>query len=191
LRLVRTHKLFLAIGYSLLVASIFFPIAADFGYLYTTCRPNAGPDPGPQRAVRVTFWSFMHVQESLARINGTWVVTHVQWLSFSQYWDWWGPGSGTILPSSILIPTFILQIIAVLLGLITLLKANTAKKILPSLLAALTLNSLYFAVNSFFQSEVSIGFWLSILSTTSIIAAVAYTILSTHAPATMSELRGG
>ena len=173
MRLVRTHKLFLAIGYCLLVASIFSPFATDSSHLLV--KENPGPYSGPQRVNRATFWSFMHVQEVLSRINGTWVVTYVQWLSFFQYWDWWGPGGGTILPSSILIPTFILQIVAALLGLVTLLKANTAKKIFPALLATLTLNFLYFAGSQILGSEVFIGFWLSILSTTSIIiAALAY-----------------
>ena len=189
MRLVRTHKLFLAIGYCLLVGSIFFPFATGFGYIIVFEFP--GPYSGPQLANRVSFWSFMHVQEGLSKIKGIWVVTSVQWLSFSQYWDWWGPGQGTILPSSILIPTLILQIIAVLWGLITLLKANTAKKIFPALLATLTLNILYFAGSQVLQSEVFIGFWLSILSTMSIIAAVAYTRLSTRAPAIMGELSGG
>ena len=175
MRLVRTHKLFLAIGYSLLVASIFFPFATDF------CRivvwENPGPYIGPALANRCTFWSFMHVQEGLARINDTWVVTWVQWLSFSQYWDWWGPGTGDILPSSILIPTFSLQITAMLLGLVTLLKANTTKKLLPALLATLGLNYLYFAGSQSLHSEVFIGFWLSLVSTWLIIIA----ILSMHA----------
>jgi len=173
LRLVRTHKLFLAIGCCLLVASIIFPFATHFGYLIIL--ENPGPYSGPQRAVRATFWSFMHVQEGLSRIDGTWVVTNVQWLSFFQYWDWWGPGGGTILPSSILIPAFILQTIAVLLSLITLLKANTAKKIFPALLATLTLSFLYFAGSRVFDSVVFIGFWLSILSNMSIIVAMTHT----------------
>jgi len=173
LRLVRTHKLFLATGYCFLVASIFFPFATDFGYLLI--RENPDPYTGPQMANRAFFWSFMHMQKVFSKINGTWVVTYVQWLSFSQCWDWWGPGGGTILPSSILIPTFILQIIAVGLGLITLLKADTAKKIFPALLATLTLNFLYFAGSQVLGSDVFIGFWLSILSTTSIIVAMVHT----------------
>ena len=172
LRLVRIRKLFLAIGFCLLVASIFSPFATDFYHLLINWNP--GPYLGPPRAGRVTFWSFMHIQEGLSKINGTWVVTNVQWLSFAQYWDWWGPGGGTILPSTILIPTFILQIVAVGLGLITLLKANTAKKLFPALIIMLTLNFLYFALSIMFNSEVFIGFWLSILSTASIIVAYKF-----------------
>ena len=171
LRLVRTHKLFLAIGFCLLVASIVFPFARMSGQIYVACRLNAGPYSGPQRAFRSIFWSFMHIQEGLSKINGIWVVTNVQWLSFSQYWDWWGPGQGTILPSTILIPTFILQIVAVCLSVITLLKVNTVKKLYPSLLTVSTLNILYIAGSEIFGREVFIGFWLSLLSTASIIAA--------------------
>ena len=172
MRLMRSHRWFLVIGYGLLVTSIFFPFATDFSRTFVT-----GPYTGPALANRCTFWSFMHVQEGLARINDTWVVTWVQWLSFSQYWDWWGPGTGDILPSSILIPTFSLQITAVLLGLVTLLKANTTKKLLPALLATLGLNYLYFAGSQSLHSEVFIGFWLSLVSTWLIIIA----ILSMHA----------
>jgi hypothetical protein len=184
LRLVQTYKLPLIIGYCLLFASIFFPFSSEFGYLVVF--PNPGPYVGPQLASRATFWSFMHVQEALAKIEGTWVATSVQYLSFAEYWDWWGPGQGHILPSSILIPMFTLQIIAVPLGLATLRKADIAKKILPLPLVALALTCLYFAGNWVLQSELFIGFWLSILSTASIMTAVACTRLSMHTPADTS-----
>ena len=141
----------LSIGYCLIISSIFLPFATSFGRLIV--RENPGPYSGPQLGVRAAFWSFMHIQEPLAKINGTWVVRSVQWLSFSEYWDWWGPGQGTILPSSILIPTFIVQIIAILLGLITLLKSNTVKQIFPVLITALTLNFLYFVGSQVFNQR--------------------------------------
>ena len=93
--------------------------------------------------------------------------------------DWWMTSARVLIRILILV----LQVVAVLLGLVTLLKANTAKKILPLLLAALALNLLYFAGSQVLQSEVFIGFWLSILSTATIVTAVAHTRLSTRAPA--------
>ena len=185
MELVRTHKLPLAIGYCLLVASIFFPFATQF-LLFVNPTPTPSPYIRPLWASRSTFWSFMHVNEALSKVGeGSWVATSVQWLFLPQYWDWW------MIHANILIPILILQGVAVLLGLATLLKANTAKKILPLLLAALALNLLYFAGSQVLQSEVFIGFWLSILSTASIMTAVAYTRLLTRTPANTSELRGG
>ena len=116
----------------------------------------------------------MHVQESLSRINDVWVVTGAQGLAFSEYWDWWGPGQGDILPSSILMPLFALQLIAAFLGLATLLKANTAKAIVPALLSALALNGLYFQGARVLQSTLSVAFWLSVLSTAAIMTAMAW-----------------
>jgi hypothetical protein len=164
LRLVRSHKLFLGIGYSLLVASIFCPFATDFHRFLV--RVNPGPYTGPPRAGGSSFWSFMHIQQGFSKINGTWVVTGVQWLSFSACWNWWRPSHGRVL-----ILTFSLQIITVLLGIVTLRKTRMAIHIVPLLFTTLGLNFLYFAGSQRFHSEVFIGFWLSLLSTASIIIA--------------------
>jgi hypothetical protein len=64
-----------------------------------------------------------------------------------------------------------LQIIAVLVGIVTLLKARTAHRMTPLLFATLGLNFLYFAGSQRFHENVFIGFWLSILSTMAIIIA--------------------
>ena len=173
-------RLPLAVGCCLLVASIFSPFATEFGYLIVF--PDPGPYTDPQLANRVTFWSFMHIQEvNMTRIDDRWVATSVQWLVFAEYWDWWGSGQSHILPSSILIPMFILQTITVLLGLTTLLKANTARKILPLLLAVMALSCLYLAGCHILQSEVFIGFWLSIPSIAAILTAMVMATLDARA----------
>jgi hypothetical protein len=154
------------------VASVFCPFAITFVHRYVI--PFPGPYSGPPLATRTTFWSFMHVLEGLSRINEVWVVTQVQWLVFSESWDWWGPGPADILPSSILMPLFAVQLIAVFLGLATLLKTNTVKAIVPVLLSALAVNGLYFLGARVLQSTLSIAFWLSVLSAVTIMTAVAW-----------------
>jgi uncharacterized membrane protein len=76
---------------------------------------------------------------------------------------------------------FILQTITVLLGLTTLLKANTARKILPLLLAVMALSCLYLAGCHILQSEVFIGFWLSIPSIAAILTAMVMATLDARA----------
>jgi hypothetical protein len=189
LRRGRSRRLLLFAGVGLLVASVFCPFSTSFLHRYVI--PFPGPYSGPPLATRITFWSFMHVQESLSRINDVWVVTGVQWLAFSEYWDWWGPGQCDILPSSILMPLFALQLIAAFLGLATLLKANTVKAIVPALLSALALYGLYFQGALVLQSTLSVAFWLSVLSTAAIMTAMAWIrIQPLYVPVTKRERTG-
>jgi hypothetical protein len=171
LRRDRRHRLLLRVSVGFLVASVFCPFAITFVHRYVI--PFPGPYSGPPLATRTTFWSFMHVQESLSRINDVWVVNRMQWLAFSESWEWWGPGPADILPSSILMPLFAVQLIAVFLGLATLLKANTAQAIVPVLLSALAVNGLYFLGARVLQSTLSIAFWLFVLSIVAIMTAMA------------------
>jgi hypothetical protein len=67
---------------------------------------------------------------------------------------------------------FVLQLITLVLGIATIVKANTAQGIAPALLSILALNSLYVVGTRILRSSVSVGFWLSILSTIAILAVM-------------------
>jgi hypothetical protein len=172
---ILSPKLSLAVGCCFLVASIFAPLEMYFMELLIFVDP--GPYTGPPLARRVVSWSFMSVVESLTKINDTWVVTHVYWQFFR---DRWGP-SFLDPHTSILLAMFTLQIVAVLLGVVTLRIALAAEKILLLLLMSLVLIGLHFAYTHVsFSGAPYLSFWLSLLATAAILTAlVTATVKST------------
>ena len=156
----------LAVGFGLLVASVLLPFAT----LFSEVRRAGAPDPIGR--IRVTFWSFMHVQESFGKVGDSWEPRPAQWLFFSAYWNWWGPGSGTVLPSGALIPTFVAQLVSLFLGAVAF-KVKRAWSVLPLPFISMTLIWLYYGASQIFQADLHIGFWLSIPSTALFTVAAA------------------
>lgn len=156
------RKFFLTVGYCVLIASILLPFATLFARVSTLPPPS---EPSAERANRVYYWSFMHVHEDLEEIAGKWTTKQTQSLFFTSYWNWWGSGSGTVLPSSLLIPLFISQIAVLPLGFVTLLKARAIRSILPLLFANVALDFLYIQTCQILRWQATIGLWLSVIAT--------------------------
>jgi len=159
-----------------MVASMFLPFGYEFGvgrmYLYVDPPP---PEPSPEYANRIYYWSFMHIQEVFEKTADGWVLVGSQRLFFFDYWTWWGPGTSGVRPLSVLIPMFFVQVALLFIGPLTLLKAKKELHTLLLFFSLLVLDYLYSFASHVQYSELSAGFWLSGLSTILILIPLVYT----------------
>ena len=185
LRITWNRKFFIKIGFSLLVVSIPLPFATDFSILVSM------PPHPTDRAVRFTFWSFMQIYEVLMRSGDMWLLEEIVYVYFYDYWSWWGlgllyPPPRTLLPYSILIPIFAIQIVAVAFGLIVLLSAYSKLKmlLLIGILTTLDLLYLFFMQGLAFNATPHIGFVLSVASTTLFALLMVHSKILNNSPKT-------
>jgi len=161
LKVSRDHKFFLKVALVFLGASVILPFATGHFYIFTYVSvPGYGL---PTEQYKVFHWSFMTIefvsQETAFHAEG-WKYNRTNVLLFTE--NWYVPES---LGFNILISTFILQIILLPMGFITLKKSTRTRSSIPLLLGVTTLNILYLYYCFIFSRSVSFGFYLSIIAT--------------------------
>jgi len=160
------YRFFAVVCFCLLVTSVLFPFATRL--LFSISLP---PQPLPWDAAKETFWSFMSLREYLsqrqdgyATVNNSWSIFYDYWNSSAHYLD---PidRNRTIHPSSVLVLAFILQVVCLLLGIFIVVSERRIWKNILLLSLMVVLDILYVWMAQVFYAELSVGFWLSVLST--------------------------